>query len=342
MPNEVTEILSSENPSGDRLWTALMRSPKFIHQETLRHRTLYIEDCLHDPDFSFSVSSLRAIPFAKMLAEVRSDELRAAPVYWGAEQKGMSPGEELSDYPSSINESVAFTSPRMEAQICWGRAAMAAAHEAEKMASLGVHKSICNRIIEPYIHVNAGVTGTTRGWMNFFGLRLDTAADPTLRDLAEKAWALWNESKPQKLQPGQWHLPFVDEYEVVYDAGPMAICKYPRLPFDIAVKVSVARMARLSYLSFETQKRSTVEEDLTLYNRLVGASPIHASPAEHQATPDIWYARQPTLSVMGVGTGSINEHWDHPEQAGNLGPGWRQFRKMLPGEAVAPLPERYR
>lgn len=47
----------------------------------------------------------------------------------------------------------------------------------------------------------------------------------------------------------------------------------------------------------------------------------HVVPRE----PDIWLKK-----------------WMYPEQAGNLGPGWRQYRKMLPGEAVAPLPEAYR
>ena len=76
-------IADSVGEHSSRLHTQRWRYPKFLHQESLRHRKLYIHDNLaltYDPDFSFSVSSSRAIPFAKMLAEARSDELRAAPV----------------------------------------------------------------------------------------------------------------------------------------------------------------------------------------------------------------------------------------------------------------------
>ena len=60
----------------------------------------------------------------------------------------------------------------------------------------------------------------------------------------------------------------------------------PVTPRETLIKISVARCARVSYTSFETGRRSTLEEDLALYDRLVGAQPLHASPAEHQATPD--------------------------------------------------------
>jgi Thymidylate synthase complementing protein len=334
---EAKVICDSITDHAPRLHTQLWRHPKFIHQEALRHRRLYFQDNLgFDPDFSFSVSSSRAIPFAKLLAEVRDDALRAAPVYWGAEQKGMSPGGELTGQDL------------YEAQETWRVAAEMAADYAEMSHKLGLHKSICNRIIEPFIHVNCLVTGTAPGWMNFFGLRLDKAADPTLRALAEAAWRAWNESTPTKLEPGQWHLPFVDMEDVLHISG-RSDADWARLiegkqPYEFGdmyrdalgkpgrlVKVSVGRCARLSYLSFETNKRSTIEEDLALYQRLVGSTPLHASPAEHQATPDEQHVSK-NIGFIG---------WLHAKEAGNLGPGWRQYRKMLPNEAVAPLPEGY-
>ncbi len=53
------------------------------------------------------------------------------------------------------------------------------------------------------------------------------------------------------------------------------------------IKLSVARCARVSYLTHEG-KPPNVDDDLKLYDRLVGSVPLHASPAEHQATPDLW------------------------------------------------------
>jgi hypothetical protein len=93
-------IRDSVNPQGSRLHTQRWTCPKFIHQESLRHRAIYFMDFLRaefDADFSFSVSSSRAIPSRRLIEEARSDEHRAVPVSWGAEQKGMSPGDELDD-----------------------------------------------------------------------------------------------------------------------------------------------------------------------------------------------------------------------------------------------------
>ncbi len=336
MTVEAKSICDSINLQGSRLLTMLQIYPKFLHQESLRHRTLYIQDCLYDPDFSFSVSSARAIPFAKLLAEVRDPNLRAKPEVWGSEQKGMSPGDELTD------EALFW------AQFWWDKAANLAADVAEKMAKAeGLlnalpheipHKSIINRIIEPYIHVNCLVTGTDRGWMNWHGLRLDKNADPTLQILAQKTYQVWKESKPKLLQPGQWHLPFI---ELDIDGSSIYAASANIDDFidhqKTAKKISAARCARLSYLSFETNKRSTIEEDLKLYQRLVGSNPIHASPCEHQATPDI------KIKQYNSHDGQLDyEGWQHPELSGNLGPGWIQFRKQLPNEAVAALPEEYK
>lgn len=334
---EAKAICDSIGPTGDhsRLITMSARYPKFIHAEHCRHRS-----------FSFSVSSSRAIPVAKNLEEVRSDELRATPVWWGREQKGMQSGDKLSNsfnmnvVVSCTREHRGVISEQRRAEIQWKRAALEAANTAEYLSSCQVHKSIVNRILEPFLHVNVLVTGTTPGWMNFFGLRLDKAAQPEMRVLAEVMWKVWNESRPQKLEPGQWHLPFIEGDAVEFWKDSKSV-NHAWLGDDktqeLMIRISVARCARLSYLSFETDKRSTIEEDLRLYDRLVGSSPIHASPAEHQATPDV---------VDYIVDSDSNPEWSkvswkHPELAGNLGPGWRQYRKMLPNEAVAPLPGGY-
>jgi thymidylate synthase ThyX len=373
---KITDSIGSHSP---RCLTIRTTSPKFIHQETLRHRMIYIEDALRgDPDFSFSVSSARAIPFKKLLEEVRSDELRAAPVKWGAEQKGMSPGDEISD--DFLAEGPFGQSRRGQVKRLWRDAALAAADYAERMSDFGVHKSIVNRIIEPYIHVHCLMTGVESGWMNFFGLRLDKAADPTLQALAEECWKVWNESVPQKLEPGEWHLPFIDENDHRATMQEFVINRMeqnnrPNEPtlvqaaerglrdaLEIKKRVSAARCARLSYQSFETGKRSTIEEDLNLFNRLVGGPVLHASPCEHQCTPDsfdghhLWYrGGDGTILNNGVSDSMICVHadkrgnhawrlekaWTHPELHGNL-KGWIQFRKLLPGEGCAPLPDGYR
>lgn len=321
---EAKVIKDSIGRQSPRFLTIRATNPKFIHQESLRHRLIYVEDALRgDFDFSFSVSSARAIPTNKLWDEVADPHKRAAPVKWGAEKKGMSPGDEL------IGDAL------FEVQKHWDLAAQDALYHARHMAEAGAHKSIVNRVIEPYIHVHCLMSATAPGWLNFFGLRLDKHADPTLQALAEECWKCWNESQPTLLQPNEWHLPFID-YETWDEMWPDT----PDVMDQEAgvIKVSVARCARLSYMSFETGKRSTVEEDIALYDRLITSKPIHASPAEHQATTDTrWRIPVWNYGVLAEEKGA----WMNKEQAGNLGPGWRQYRKMLPGEAIADIPEAY-
>lgn len=321
MTIEAKIICDSIGEDSPRLTTFLTRYPKFCHSEHMRHRT-----------GSYCVSSSRAVPVSKNLEEVRSDDLRAGPVYWGAEQKGMQSGEELQGEKLDAAKRI------------WKATAEHVAMGAEYMVEEGAHKSIVNRLLEPFLHVNVLVTSCEPGLMNFFGLRLDKAAQPEIRALAEAMWAAWGDSTPKLLQPGEWHLPFIDEDDW-YEFRPDVTEGGDGHSYDSAVenlcKVSVARCARLSYTSFETERRSTIKENLALYDRLVGAHPIHASPAEHQGTPDkprLW-----NKDILGWSEEEPRDlpFWNHPELHGNL-PGWIQFRKTLPGEAVAPLPKAYR
>ena len=157
----------------------------------------------------------------------------------------------------------------------------------------GLHKQIANRILEPWSHINVLVTATE--WDNFFELRCHPAAQPEMRVLAEAIRSAMDLSQPRFLEPGQWHLPYVE------DDGT-----------SDAIKVSVARCARVSYLTHDGRE-TTLEEDLELYERLVGSQPIHASPADHQATPD-------------------EDHlfwgYHNPGQWRNFR-GWRQYRALI-------------
>lgn len=315
---EAKVICDSISPDGNRLTTMQLRYPKFIHGEFMTHRV-----------FSRNASSSRAVPTAKLLEEVRSDELRAVPVFWGKNQAGMQDAGEL-DNIASIGTLVSGAScTALEAaKRAWANAARDAADTAEYLASIGAHKQIVNRIIEPFTHINVVVTATE--WDNFFGLRLHKDADPTMQALAVAMWKVYNASVPKLLASGQWHLPYLRaEDDLGYDvrvnsegAGEFAIDHY--------IKISVARCARVSYTSYETGKPSTVGEDLVLYNRLLSAQPLHASPAEHQATPD----------TEGFSTRKGIYEWYQPQEHGNFH-GWRQYRKMLKGENCAPLPETF-
>lgn len=299
----IADSISREN---NRLTTYQLRYPKFLHGELMTHRV-----------FSRNASSSRAIPSKKLRQEAWDKNLRATPVFWGLNQKGMSAVVELSGWKLWL------------AKWLWGFAARCAVMLAWIMDSLGMHKQLVNRILEPFTHINVVCTATE--FMNFFGLRLHKDAQPEMRTLAEKMWQEYKTSQRYTLMADEWHLPYItnNEWGIIHDLKNNSdhdMTKEIESIIQNYIKVSVARCARVSYLSFETGKQSTVTEDLKLYDRLVGAQPLHASPAEHQATPDEY---KPGMDV-----------WLHEEEWGNFR-GWRQYRKMMPNESMAPLPVGY-
>jgi len=245
-------VEDSISESGARLTTLQLRYQRFVHAEFMTHRV-----------FSRNASSSRAIPVSKMIEQVRSD--LAMPRHWGKNQTGMQSREELQgqDRENAIER--------------WRIAAAGAARHAELMANIGVHKQVVNRILEPFVFISVIVTATE--WSNFFELRDHEDAQPEIRTLTEEMRKAIDESAPverprRRLETCAWHLPYITQAE--RDA-------WPDDPITLA-RASAARCARVSYLTHDGA-RPQMEQDLALYERLVGARPLHASPVEHQAYP---------------------------------------------------------
>lgn len=252
--------------------------------------------------FSRNSASSRAIPLRKQLERVTSDP--AEPVSWPAEQKGMQGGEEL---PPDVCESV-------RAQ--WFIAQDDAADAARAMGERGIHKSIANRVLEPFMWHTVVVTSTA--WKNFFGLRLGVLAQPEIRAAANAMFEAYSYSEPKPLEVGQWHLPYVraEDWEDNRD--------------ETLIKVSAARCARVSYLTQDGVR--DIDKDIELYDRLTSADPMHASPLEHIATPASWNKHTvdvPALSehdwVVGGARVPHARHNVVLPKYGNL-LGWHQHR----------------
>jgi thymidylate synthase ThyX len=225
-----------------------LKYPLIVHAEMCRHRC-----------FSRSVASNRAIPTSKIVSMVQDDLF--IPIYWGTNQPGMQAGKELDD------------ASKKAARRRWRDAADAAVGHAEYLNALGVHKQIANRVLGPYQWVTEIITGTD--YDNFYALRLDKGAQPEVRKIAEMMHATTQASEPETLNPGMWHIPFLTPND---KEGILA----GRINTFDALRISAARCARTSYRTHEG-KISSFEEDIALYNRLMGQSPLHASPTEHQA-----------------------------------------------------------
>lgn len=289
-------IADSVSPQGIRLTTMQLRYPKFIHGEFMTHRV-----------FSRNASSSRAIPVGRLIQDVMDDP--AMPVFWGKNQKGMQAVEELVGQDRDV------------AIANWLKARDEAVGSAITLMSCGAHKQIVNRIIEPWCHINVVVTATD--WANFFALRRHKDAQPEMKALADAMWEAREASWPKSLSYGEWHLPYCSDIHSL--TAPSA---------GDLIRVSVARCARVSYLTHEG-KSPNVEDDLKLYERLVGSVPLHASPAEHQAMPDEWGHKVGAPNKNG-GQPTVfpEKHWRYTNQHGNF-TGWRQHRKMLINENIS-------
>jgi hypothetical protein len=176
----------------------------------------------------------------------------------------------------------------------------------ERWQADGMHKQWANRPLEWFGWIDVLITSTY--WDNFFDLRISEYAQPEFDMLARAMQSEMSRCNPVPLKHGEWHLPYITREEREHHTT------------DTLQKLSVARCARLSYKPFDGS--NSYEAELARYEKLVVAQPVHASPAEHQATPDklLW--------------NNVHDHryWEHPELHGNLA-GWQQYRKMLPGEA---------
>lgn len=191
----------------------------------------------------------------------------------------------------------------------WEQLAQRCRDQVRSWSEERMHKQHANRPLEWFGWIDVLISATS--WNNFFELRISKYAQPEFDELARNIQIEMSRSVPRLLQPGEWHLPYVLPQERI------------ELSLDMQQKLSVARSARLSYTPFDGQ--ANWEAELQRYNNLVVSSPVHASPAEHQATPD--------HLEWGTGDSYNKKVWKHPELHGNLD-GWVQYRKTLPNEWV--------
>lgn len=302
-------VADSVGLKAPRLTTLLLRYPLIIHAELMTHRV-----------FSRNAASMRAIPIERMIKEISTDPF--VPMVWLKNQPGMQGYEELE--PSTAEAAKAE----------WLRGLQLALGQVNRLRALGVHKQIVNRVLMPYAHITVLVTSTY--WSNFFALRDHPAAEPHMRYLAQQMlWAMEG-SKPKALAYGDWHMPFVgsEDWAAIRETHPY-VSELPERqhvahrgsdPSDAAIitqarmyaalRLSVARCASTSYRTVDGYEM-TAERAQAVYDKMLGDSPIHASPAEHQAQVDQW----------------VSHHWAAPHLRGNFAPGWRQFRKTLEHEA---------
>ncbi len=322
-----TKILHSIAANSDiEVKSVLARYPRFIHAEELTHRILSsspdmiieINDgVMYDRNLSRNASSSRAIPVKRLIDDILRDT--AMPISWGRNQPGMQAGEDW-DAPVLFVDEAGY---EIEAspQDAWLIARDRAITMARAYDTAGYHKQVVNRLLEPFAHINVLITATD--WDNFFELRDHKDAQPEIQALAKAIKTAFEGSEPQVLNPGEWHLPFITEEDVNAMSLTYAPGTVENASIDEKLRmISVARCARTSYLTHEGKTPSFIQ-DLRLYHDLVGARPLHASPAEHQATPDVFIkGHEGPYGEWRV------DRWQSPHLHGNFH-GFNQNRKII-------------
>lgn len=290
--------------TGDRLTTMEITYPRFILAEFNTHRM-----------FSRNSASSRAIPFAKM-----QENLTAMPVRFGQANKGMQ--DKGEDFNTDVKSW--FVDRPCTPIESWNEARYHAQWYSSKMFEAGLHKQVYNRLTEPFQMMKTVVSATE--WSNFFWLRDDEAADPSIAELARCMKQAYEQSEPQVLQAGEWHLPYLD---VVYakigfeedmkqlffiDKGSMDV-----LNIEDAIKVSCARACAVSFRKTDYDLSKSKE----VFERLVGDERKHSSAMEHAAC-----VMSDDVSFETEGVTSLHKTlgW----MSGNLS-GFIQYRQLIDG-----------
>ncbi|YP_009966235.1 thymidylate synthase [Klebsiella phage KNP2] len=322
-------VADSISPSGIRIITFELEYPRIIHSELMTHRLL-----------SRNAMSSRAIPIKKMIEQVQQNP--AMPVKFGKNQPGM---QDAGEHSAQLGDGYS-------AEEWWKLAGLSAARFAAEFADAGYHKQIANRLLEPYQRMKTVVTATD--WNNFFWLRVDPDADPTIYELAKAMKEASDNSIPDPLEPGQWHTPYVDHvygFEDIDDKECAVFEGYcvldeenkpVMLTLEEALAISASCCAQVSYRVLNTSK----EKALDIYEKLVSGNKVHASPFEHQATPMTEYREIENSDYLTIGhinfprdPSSWEEGITHADRQGQLWSGnlrgWRQHRQLVPDNAIS-------
>lgn len=329
---------SISNETGIRITTFELEYPRIIHSELMTHRL-----------FSRNAMSSRAIPIKKMIEQVMNNP--AMPVRFGANQSGMQ--DKGLDHnspvwigckPKEFNEEEEIYGTPQQA---WQEAAKSAASWAKIFDTAGYHKQIANRLLEPFQRMKTVLTATD--FENFWWLRVDKDADPTIFSLAEAMKNAFDNNTPETLKPGQWHTPYVEHMYKFGDGEPDddfdGYCLLDEhgspimLTLEEALAISASCCAQVSYRRLDNTK----DKALDIYSKLLRDNKVHASPFEHQATP-----MKETCDEVDHGEYMVNVDWvvnswedgiTHVDRQGQFWSGnfcgWIQHRQLVPNNVVS-------
>jgi hypothetical protein len=187
---------------------------------------------------------------------------------------------------------------------------------------------------------------TATEWDNFFHLRDNAQAHPEIQKIARMMRELYEGHTARGVDYGAWHVPLIHEEDVsavaALDYASSGLDEggaWHRRRWEMLCKISVARCARVSYLTHLGTR--DIQADLDLHDKLLTSG--HLSPFEHVARPmtqkelERYHRWEPEFSVSQdpasgriVTVPSANAFRD-TYFYGNYN-GWVQLRKLIPNE----------
>ena len=225
-------VAGSKNPFNDKkLVTFQLRYPRIIHAEVMTHAMLVKNS-----------SSSRAIPFSKKVEAVSNDPF--IPIAWQKDHKGMQ-GTEYIDAPidKAYIHDMWLKARNYAIEMSTKLNTFGGRHG-------GVTKQLCNRLLEPFEYIDVVISGTEWEHFFFFfcpkytikdsvngttvyrskkdcikwfddieeayttGLNWlainESQAEIHIQALAELMWDLYQSYDYKMLEPGDYHLPFIE------------------------------------------------------------------------------------------------------------------------------------
>lgn len=351
-------IKDSINKQGDRITTMKLTFPRFILAELNTHRM-----------FSKNSASSRAIPFEKMVKSVQENPF--IPIAWQKDHKGMQGIEYvniavandmrdqwLNARDVAINKAKILSQYGLTKQLCnrllepfmW-HTVLITATEWENFFALRCPKySLFSENLPLEFRSKKDLLKYTYKveapeFQNQYDdlteidwLQCNKGqAEIHMMALAEAMWDAYNESTPQLLQPGEWHIPYEDSINTTdlinkleldyqpYDDGSNDVT-------NAKIKASTAMCARESYTTIGDEKEFTIEKQIALHDKLIKSDPKHWSPTEHCAramTNDEYKTYIKGKSTPLVNDDSLYIHKDESKGWCRNYKGFIQYRELL-------------
>ena len=309
-------VADSISPKGNRLTSLLITFPRFILAEVNTHRML-----------SKNTSSSRAVPFSKMVESINNDPF--IPIAWQKRHSGMQGSEYFTDteMPNSlekdwfknrwleardnaVNQATIFNNAGVTKQLTnrllepfmWTTMLITGSKE-------GWDNFFELRCPQYYYDLEDKCFKSKKEWLTYY--KANCIGDPNsnfeldemdwfninkgqaeihMMALAEAIYDAMNESTPNSLLPGEWHVPFANKIngntidELIGRKGEVFQNREYRNLYDLTrVKISTAMAARTSYTVVGDEKEINYKRMIELHDRLIAQDPPHSSPMEHCA-----------------------------------------------------------